>query len=301
MNRLSVRLLFVSVCLCLLASVGVPTRAQETKAPPSSTDNSVPFDPVRAGLIVDPLRSNTMGLLFRADVQAALALTPEQRAALEGVRRQRLAEARQAMGMNSRDAAGMKPEERLALIRERVIHIIYLPTEPAELDKRAEALLQPNQVKRLQELDLQRRGPLALATPALADSFQLTPEQRDRLEVSQKLFRVKVDIAAAAGYAAWHPFPLRSPGDQPVRTGKGKYPLRRLPRPLPTGAQLDENLKKACKAADRVRKEAGEKAAASLTPAQRQHWQQMTGAPFVFKETPEPEPKEPIGGEGTSS
>ena len=63
------------------------------------------------------------------------------------------------------------------------------------LDPKVEAALKPDQLKRLYEIDLQYRGPLAFSDPKVSSMFKLSPESRKAIEKISTAFGVKVGEA----------------------------------------------------------------------------------------------------------
>jgi hypothetical protein len=108
-------------------------------------------------------------------------------------------------------------------------------------------VLQPQQLRRLQQIDLQQRGALAFQEPDVIKALQLTPDQQELVKT----------INADAGKEMKDSF---------------VNPQAKLEE---VGRKIGE-----------LRKETMERATAVLTEAQRKMWQEMVGAPFEFKITP---------------
>ena len=149
----------------------------------------------------DPGVSNTSNLLTRSDVRNELMLNGRQTEALTDLQngfpaamRQQMRDAFQKMRdeLGGANPQNMSPEERqqfgeqMRTTRQEAQFAVM-----ADQDKKAEALLTPAQLKRLHELDLQWRGPLALADAKTNEKLNLTPEQQTKFTAMLKEFRAK--------------------------------------------------------------------------------------------------------------
>ncbi len=117
-----------------------------------------------------------------------------------------------------------------------------------------EKVLNPDQVKRLKQLELQQRGPQAFTDPEVQSQLKLTDDQKEQLKT----------LAADA---------------------------QRETREVFQGAQ--GNFQEAMKKVRTLRKETLDKALAVLTPEQKKTWTEMTGAPYEFKFEPRPGGRRP--------
>jgi hypothetical protein len=108
-------------------------------------------------------------------------------------------------------------------------------------------VLQPQQLKRLQQIDLQQRGALAFQEPEIIRALQLTDDQQDLVKT------INADAAKEMKDSFANP-----------------------------QAKLEEVGKKI----GELRKETMERATALLSAPQRKTWQEMVGPPFEFKITP---------------
>jgi hypothetical protein len=108
-------------------------------------------------------------------------------------------------------------------------------------------VLQPPQLKRLQQIDLQQRGALAFLEPDIIKVLHLTEDQQDLVKT------ISADAAKEMKDSFSNP-----------------------------QAKLDEVGKKI----GELRKETMERVTALLSEAQRKTWQEMVGPPFEFKITP---------------
>jgi Spy/CpxP family protein refolding chaperone len=144
----------------------------------------------------DPSHKNLLLLLKRNDVYTELRMTGGQKKQLEEEEnrgRQEMMttalsniqalrdEAQSARREGGRERGSR--DERMAQIRERGQEMMQAMTTSMEnMEKKVEKILSPKQMKRLLELDLQWRGPLAMSDKEVADKVDLSPEQRAEVE-----------------------------------------------------------------------------------------------------------------------
>jgi hypothetical protein len=167
----------------------------------------------------DPSRSAANYLLTRNDVRSELSISTRQREALEELNKKAPQE---MMDQFRNNQSIQQMQERMRQLRnlpegERRVQREQMRQEmrqrgeqlmaefqnfQSDLDKRAEEILTPAQVKRLHQLDLQYRGGLALANPKLAQEFALTPEQSQQINQLLEEFRQQQRdmIAEAMGF-----------------------------------------------------------------------------------------------------
>ncbi|MCS6776251.1 MAG: hypothetical protein RMJ43_07920 [Chloroherpetonaceae bacterium] len=287
----------------------------------------------------DPTRSAINYLLTRNDVRSELGISTRQREALNEMNqkapmemfdRMRNSAAMQQIMQKIRQMGELSPEERRAQ-REQIRQEFQLRGQEmfaevqnfqSDLDKRAEAILTPAQVRRLRELDLQYRGGLALADPAIAQEMELSPEQTEQINRLAEEFRRKQleIIAEAMGARAFTGTPqgnnqnvapplrqgqVPSQGQGPVAgngngEGQGK-PLEGSPRDsallpsfnatvlpqltamLQNPQQMQARLDQAQAEIDKLRKKYGARALALLDQPQTLYWKKLTGRPFTFR------------------
>lgn len=115
----------------------------------------------------------------------------------------------------------------------------------AEIQKKIEAVLKPEQVKRLKQLELQMGGTRALTRDAVAKELGLSADQVKRIEAALQVQRPQGGQGGAPGAGA--------------------------------GGGFDRE------AFMKLREEADKKAMAVLTPAQKTQWEAMLGKKFVFQ------------------
>jgi flagellar motor protein MotB len=161
-------------------------------------------------------------LLANEAVQAELKLSDEQKNTAQEI----VTEAREAL----RGLRNLTPEERQKKQAE----------VRAKVEERIAKALKDSQAKRFRQIDLQQRGPLALAAKKIADEMELTEDQRKELrEITQKIAQ---DVAK-----------LREGGTR--------------------GVELVEKVVQ-------LRVEASEKVVKMLTDAQKKTWKKLIGEAF---------------------
>jgi hypothetical protein len=252
----------------------------------------------------DPGVSSTSNLLTRSDVRNELMLNGRQSEALADLQSGFPA----AIGQQMRDAfqkmrdelggaspQNMSPEERQQFgeqMRTTMQEAQF--AVQADQDKKAEALLTPAQLKRLHELDLQWRGPLAVADAKTNEKLNLTPEQQTKFTDMLKEFRAKQQEARGGMWGGGRGRPgAAQPGQagQNGQTGANQDNANGQPpaggpggrRGFPTPEEMQTQMETSSKAILKLRKTTDEKALAVLTPEQQQQWKAMQGRVFTFR------------------
>jgi len=186
-----------------------------------------------------------MGLLRIPEVQKELKLEQAQIELLN----QLAAESGRRDRPNFEGFQNLSPEERQKRIAELRAQ---REKAAAEQEKKVAEILEPAQMTRLRQLQVQQAGIRVLSRQQVADQLKLTPDQRQKIQAA-------LDEERAAQRAAFQAF-----------QGGGQ----------PTDAQREEARKKLADA----RTAAEAKLNAVLTPAQKQQFESMKGAPFTFPE-----------------
>ena len=120
------------------------------------------------------------------------------------------------------DPRSMSPDERQQMFTQmRDTVTDSLTAVQADQNKKSEAILTPAQTKRLRELDLQWRGPLALSDEKLADKVTLTPDQRAKFTAMLKELR---DTRMKAQTSMFSPGGGGFPGFPGANPGGGNRP-----------------------------------------------------------------------------
>lgn len=183
--------------------------------------------------------ANLLGLARDKDVQDDLKLADAQRDRLVNLH-ERTWEQRLAFFQEQRSLA---PEAR----RQKFY----------ELAKNQEAglgdILQPHQIHRLRQIELQLQGPRAFVDSYAVDALKLTAEQKRQIR------DIKEEILATM----W-PEPKAASGGPP--SGRGQSP-----GPVVFGKKKDF---------EKFQRKEVERILAILTPEQKSQWQELTGAPF---------------------
>lgn len=273
--------------------------------------------------LIDPSHSNVTLLLKRKDVYSELSMSSKQREALDALETksrdeigQTLQKSMQEMRAQMQQRGGGQPqtrEERMAQMQARGQQMMLtMNTAMDEIEKKSEALLTPGQRRRVHELDLQWRGPLALSETSVADQLDLTPEQRG--EVAKLLqdyqqaqgkammnlfqgFRPQTDPNAANGTTGRNGRGNRNGrnggngqngnGGQNNTNGQNAQPggFAFFQQPTTPEEQRERQAKlDATKAeVEKSRKENGDKVLALLTPEQKMTWTKLQGRKFTFR------------------
>ena len=153
---------------------------------------------MRLGLqIIDPGRSYIHELIQREDVRAQLYLTASQKEALDAAQKGQMQaiqqQATQTFTNLKVDFNGKSPEEIQQLMTERAQKMQeQMQNLVSNRDKQLAAILKPEQMARLKQLDLQWRGPLALGVKEVAEQAELTPDQMARIADLLKEYRQEV-------------------------------------------------------------------------------------------------------------
>jgi hypothetical protein len=176
-------------------------------------------------------------LLMRQDVQKELKLTDDQLAKLKEVGDEMREKGKEAF--DKADLQGLGQQERFAKMAE-----IMKPVND-EAAKKITALLQPEQNKRLKQLQRQQAGVRAFTEKEVHEALKLTDEQKEQINTLVK------DIDRERGE---------------LFKGGG-------------GGNFQENFKKMAA----MNAEGVEKVQAMLTAEQKKEWKELTGEKFEFK------------------
>ncbi len=261
----------------------------------------------RMSSMADPTIPNLTALLKRNDVRRELLIDGRQRDSLDELETSSQAEMggkmRAAFQDTQKATQGMSQQERRDYMQQnrdqmRTQFQDVMTAVQGDLDKKTEAILRPSQVKRLHELDLQWRGPLALGATSLADKLDLTPEQRAKIAEAVLEYRgsqAKVFQAAFSNMAnrrqrpngnnangANNPPAAASDPSAPVAGDAAASGAAAAPAPPSTPAENQARADEVQKEMERMRKTIGAKALLVLKPEQIQTWRTMQGRPFTF-------------------
>ena len=127
--------------------------------------------------------------------------------------------------------------------------------------------LRPEQIKRLNELDLQWRGPLVLSDAQISKPLDLTAEQKQQITALLEQYRTAQQKKFAEVNAAF-------PAQRGTTVSTAAAPdIKALTEDIAAG---HESLAK-------TRQELGTKALTLLTPEQQAQWKTLQGKAFVFR------------------
>lgn len=228
----------------------------------------------------DPIQNSASQLLRREDVQNELALNGTQKEKMQANRQQGGQNIRQKMqesGIDFRGMGDMTPEQRQEMMQKiQTMRQGIEKTMASDQQKQIDEILTAPQRKRLAELDLQYRGPLALGEEAVAKRFNLTPDQQ------REVGNVVTEYRTGREEAMRAVFPNRrggggnnAGGGQPGQPGQ----FEQLD-PVAAQARLEESRK----SIDRIKKGSSDKIVALLSDSQKAAWKAVQGKPFVFKQ-----------------
>ena len=251
---LTLTIRFASPCACVSA------RAQNTAMAVTINPSSV----------VDPSRSAFHALLNRDDVKTELALSQrqsEQMAAEHTAILHQIAEQQKSLADDAQALRALHGEERDAKMKEFMSKVnaassLSLDTFTRDMNAKAQEVLKPEQMKRLRELDLQYRGPLALSESKLAEKLDLTQEQKTKIAALLTEYQTQRSMALSHSSTSIAP---PAPGE------------------APDFKEANAKISQARTHIDVVRKAQGNKVLALLTDAQKAAWSAAQGVPFKFR------------------
>lgn len=227
---------------------------------------------------VNPLQANPMGLLQRPEVQNELHLDLKQKNAIADLQeqtrdglRQRMRQAMQ--GLNPREMRNMTPEQRRQRMQELQPQIqAAMQSWQGELDAKIKAVLKPEQITRLYQLDKQRRGPLSMADAKVAEEVKLTPERRQAVQrVYQEYQQQQGDL-------------MRQAFESMRQNAEAR------PNQPPEFPDFFSRLSPWKQKMDKIRKESEAAVLALLDADEKAGWKAATGDPFTFRADPPPQP-----------
>ncbi len=235
-----------------------------------------------------PPTANPMSLLMRQEVQSEIHLDLRQRAALQELQGTAPQQIREQMQQNLQGLQNLTPEQRQAKMQELTATIrAQVQQFQGELTKKVEEILRPNQVTRLHELDLQFRGPLALADQRVADEVKISSEHRIAIVRINGDFQSKIQDFVQDFMAD-----MRVRGFGPAATPGAAAGGQGFRRPNQTGPPDVEALfAPVQKKIEPIKKDAEEKAVAVLDEDEKKRWAAAQGEPFTFRKTTTTRPR----------
>ncbi len=239
--------------------------------------------------IIDPGYCYVYQLINRSDVRSDLFLDSKQKELIEAidVNEQKAAQKRMQDLQDSIKAGGTitlpaKLEDREAkqidsdpvVRRAMIIHELMPGTKtPTKKDLQLAAILTDKQVKRLKELDLQFRGPLAMGIKPVADKTLLvTPEAP---AVSDLLKQYREFVAKTLGVDRKETRTTNPDGSTSISINSN------ITNSSPD--EMKSKLEKAHEEIENSRRTLGQKAIKTITHTEQDTWKTMIGARFDFQ------------------
>ena len=233
-------------------------------------------NPFRAmSRMLDPTTSSAMVLLQRDDVKSEILLSQRQGEQLDEAQKKAQEDMRKSFKDAMPDTSSMQnlsddeKKEKMQEVRTKMQEVARTGQAAMsnDIDKKAQEVLRPDQIKRLRELDLQWRGPLALSDTKVAEKFGLTAEQKTKVTALVASYRKTQETMIADVMSS-----LRPKSDDP-----NTPPARPDPSAIMTKmAEAQEKL-------DKIRTEMGDKALEVLTDEQKTAWTTAQGKKFTFR------------------
>jgi hypothetical protein len=232
-----------------------------------------------------------MFLIQRDDVRSELVISARQREQMDQ-ERQKVFEQMRANRPDPSQFQNLSPEERRARMEEfRNQMQNQARTMNDQMAQKVEAVLTPAQQKRLGELDLQWRGPLALADEKVASIVRLTPDQQRQVGNIIAEYRTgqqQVMQNAFQGFGGRGQRgqgqggdPGAGPGGQGGQGGRPQFNPEEMRTRMDTAQKEVEKIRKAC----------GDKVVLLLSAEQKQTWKAAQGKPFTFRATEQGPPR----------
>jgi hypothetical protein len=218
----------------------------------------------------EPTLSAMLSLLTRPDVQQTLQLTLKQKRDLEALQTKSFTDIVSKVGLGINEFQNLTPEERAEQrgeLPERARTAIGRFV--GDLDRDTEAILTPGQIKRMHELDLQWRGPMAAGDPRVAEALQLSQEQKQRVAEIVADYHVEMQKAFMSGFAA-------------MRRGSGAGENGAAPPAPPSADDIRNAFIDVDKSVAKTRAEHAGRVLALFSEEQRAHWSAMLGKGFHF-------------------
>jgi len=293
-NLAAIALTFSLAAPIALAQQPATQRTQSSNNAAQCLLNGLNFGPMimsfegAKGAMIDFTRSSARVLIERSDVRSELFIDPRQRDDLSALDQEgnsqldrKILEVVIQNTVNNPDfkalaQLGTGKQPNPAAIQE-VLNTCFssmqdgLQSFQASLDGKEEAVLNPKQIKRLRELDLQWRGMLALSDKKVADELKITSEQKTVVD------------AALKGYLATQMetlMPLMNEATQYSQQAAGS---KRAPRTLDEqGVQSAVVNAMQSDTMTKARASAEDKVKVALTADQLTQWKTMIGKKFYF-------------------
>ena len=230
---------------------------------------------------IDPVRSNLMGLLQRNDVGRTLLIDARQREQIAELQKQSTSEMGQKMRAQFQElqklTKDMTPEERRTHMQNNAggaFQDMFSALQEIQ-EKKLLPILGSTKLKRLKEIDLQWRGPLAIGDKRVSDQLQLDQDQMTQMSALMQEYRQSQGKAFQAAFAGLRG--NRNPGTDP---NAGNDPNQ--PSAPPSQEDLQEKMNIAQQEMEKTRTALGKKMLALLSAEQTQRWEALVGKKFTF-------------------
>jgi hypothetical protein len=236
--------------------------------------------PAKFGAI-DPAYRNIGGLLQRNDVRSEIVLSAKQREEMEAVAKGEKANPPKPLKFEFKSEDGPGSPEAMREKVERQMREIFSSTMD-ERNKKVESVLRPEQLRRLNELDVQWRGPLALVDPKLAEKVELDDEQRQKVQALYQEYRATQ--SKIMGEAMKEFTETQENNDSAEGNVRRSVAVRiRIPDEKDMTPKQRALIEKRDKDIEEARKALGEKALALLSADQKQALYALQGKKFTFR------------------
>jgi hypothetical protein len=216
-------------------------------------------------MMSQPNMSNTLGLLMRPEVQNEIRLDLRQRNALAQVQDNARNRAMQRIRDQFQQMRNLSPEERRQRMQNmRNEMMTQMQQFQGEINEQLKQLLRENQLERLHQLDLQWRGPMAMADPKVAEEIKLSQKSRAEINKIFSEYQRSVGEVFRGAFEQW----------QQQGGPRGGAPMPDFQSRLsPLRQKVDE-----------LKKSSEQQVLELLTPEERSRWNAALGEPFRFRQ-----------------
>jgi hypothetical protein len=171
--------------------------------------------------------------------------------------------------------SGASPEERQKQAEASLEKLrAQLAADATSRLGKIKEVLTPEQYARLLQLDLQRRGPLALGDPNVAEQIKLDPAKRAPVAALANDAQKRIGEATSEA--------LRKSLGEP-EPGSGEVRIVAPVRMEQFRRDMKNRLSPVRQKTDKIRKEAETNLLALLSDEERTRWQDAQGEPFSFR------------------
>ena len=242
------------------------------------------------GFNSDPTMSAKMMLLQRDDVRSELGISAKQREQMDQEQQKAREEMRnQRPAFDFQSLQNMSPDERRAKMEEiRTQMQGQMRSFNDQMMTKIEAVLTPAQQKRLSELDLQWRGPLAVADEKVGEKLSLSPDQQRSVgnivteyrTGQQEVMRNAMGNFRPGGRGQGGPGGQGAQGGAPGGApGAGGAPPQFNPEEMRARFEATQ------KEVEKIKKASADKVVTLLSAPQKQTWKGLQGKAFTFRTT----------------